>query len=144
MHKYSNISNILGCKSISGEAALLLLELIALRRNLAVERQLDDLNATLECPQALDIERAIHTRIRIRKRRNLPNSNVNVIEMHARWAHYEANSMMTEEKEIAHRRCSRCAKLRAAGSGHPRSSCDDGLGVGSMIPYSETRKIIKK
>lgn len=33
------------------------------------------------------------------------------------------------------KRCSRCKKDKTAGSGHPRSHCDDGLEVCSSVPY---------
>lgn len=33
------------------------------------------------------------------------------------------------------KRCSRCLKLKTAGSGHGRSQCDDGFGISSTIPY---------
>jgi len=124
------LRDILGTTSLSGETAMLLLELVALRRNLTRAQYQQDVNtstSSLECPEYAHIESAVHGRAWT------PES----IECHAMWADYEANSMATEEKEKLEKRCTRCAKLRSAGSGHPRSSCDDGFRVASAIPYSE-------
>lgn len=124
-------SQILGVSSVDGSTALLFLELIALRRNM--ETHGNATNFTLEAPKAQAVLNAVRnstisTTITI-------NINSGHEEMHARWAHYEANFMATEEKSQAEKRCTRCAKLRSAGSGHPRSSCDDGFKVASDIPY---------
>lgn len=124
-------SNILGRSRISGESALLLLEVIALRRNLVQFRLYPSSSpkSVLNCPEATDIEQAIRCR----------TWNSRFIQIHARWAQEETRSMLTEEKEESVKICVRCKKLRKAGNRHPRSRCDDGFKVGSKIPYRDKR-----
>lgn len=118
-------TDILGVDSVNGSSALLFLEFIALRRNMNLDGFLK--HTTLEAPKLSCLEAAIYIpRISIRSIH---------VEMHGRWSYYEANSMLTEEKHQTEKRCTRCSKPRSAGSGHPRSSCDDGFRVASDIPY---------
>lgn len=131
----SELRTILGSTTIQGETAMLILELVALRRNLvptnAHAAYNDATVTTLECPEPRLIENAVKVR----------TWTAESIEMNARWADYEANSIVMEEKEkLEKKRCTRCGKARSAGSGHPRSSCDDGFRVASAIPYSETEE----
>lgn len=122
-------SEILGVSAVNGATALLFLEFIALRRNINLFGF--HLNSSLESPKYSSLEDAVQ-----RNTGSTMNVNMTVhLEIHARWAYYEANSMLTEEKHQTEKRCTRCSKSRSAGSGHPRSSCDDGFKVASDKPY---------
>lgn len=81
-------------------------------------------------------------------------------EAHARWAAHEASfsgpppdvtnpTIVAQAAMVADvsrtgrvivsngpKHCSRCGKVRTAGSGHPRSCCDDGNKVSSPLPYA--------
>lgn len=122
-------SRIIGSGNITGDSALLLLELIALRRNIVPLHRYEGMspNSALYCPDYLEVENAVQGQL----------WNPHNIERHAMWADHEANSTTEEGKERLSKKCTRCGKIRMAGSGHPRSSCDDGFRIASAVPYRE-------
>ncbi len=127
-HNFSTpTAKILCCASTTGAAALLLLELIAMRRNLFCRHSMN-LAATLECPN----EQAVYEVVL--------NADADAVyradKLHTAWACHEAMVYLDDDKLQREKKCTRCGKSRTAGSGHPRSTCDDGLKVGSMIRYN--------
>lgn len=38
-------------------------------------------------------------------------------------------------RSVGVKRCTRCGKIKASGSGHGRSECDDGFSISSAVPY---------
>jgi len=120
-------ARIIGSGNITADSALLLLELIALRRNFVPVHRYEGTspNSALFCPGYLEIEKTV---------KGSP-WNSNNIEWHAMWADHEANSTAGEAIESLSKKCTRCGKPRKAGSGHPRSSCDDGFRIASAVPY---------
>lgn len=110
----------------TGSLALLLLELIAMRRNLLYVN--DAINLwTLECPDEMDVMQVVSNR--------KSKTMFQLAMLHEGWASHEAKLFYEEDKIVIEKRCTRCGKARVAGSGHPRSNCDDGFKVGSMIEY---------
>ncbi len=153
-HGLSEVSSyIVGADRITGATALILLSMIAGRRNLfsspSAQPQL-----VLECPTYEITESAVHNGhevARLEGRRAerygvkamLWEAHVwaRVGQLHARWATFEMDTVTLEERPHFEKRCTRCGKVRTAGSGHPRSECDDGRKVGSLIPY-QSRNLV--
>ena len=122
----SDCSEILGKRRINGESALIVLELIMLRRNLHRPNKI-----TVECATERDVEEAVW------KGEVSTEILQKAGEMHQRWAAFEAESGRAIERPNTLKRCTRCGKVRMAGGGHARSFCDDGFKVGSKIPYTK-------
>ena len=125
LYEFSNATaELLHCHTTTGVAALVLLELLALRRNLFVDAS----NViALECPSEQMIEQVLQGK-------NFGTLR-SVLTLHENWANYEVTLFYDDDKQIQQKHCTRCGKSRTAGSGHPRSTCDDGIKVGSMIQY---------
>ncbi len=130
---------VLDSDRISGATALLLLEMVALRRNIY-----DAASAvSLECPEVHQVNDAVEHCVKVAELEgNSPNWSTHMLQnaawLHMQWARHESNCAMVEDKPRREKNCSRCGKSRTAGSGHPRSTCDDGFKVSSLIEYRDT------
>ncbi len=116
-------ARIIGTNRISGECALVLLELIAIRRNL------DRPAMVLECPTKSQVDDAV----------SMITEQAKFLELrwiHERWARHEVGFVRGyEEAGRWDKKCRRCGRIKVAGSGHARSFCDDGMCIDSGIPY---------
>ena len=147
-HGLSGLSSyIVGVNRITGASALILLSMIAGRRNLFSSPSSQP-QLVLECPTYETTDSVIRNGFemaRLEGRRAerygvkamLWEAHVwtSVGRLHASWATFEMGTVTLEERPHFEKRCTRCGKVRTAGSGHPRSECDDGRKVGSLIPY---------
>lgn len=138
---------VLGTRELDGTTALALLELTALRRNLtggvaSRERApppspaLDNVFRTAAARYSAENSAPAHAAARL----------ATLDALRERWdgaeALRDAIDEAVEDEEDARarrglgpRRCTRCKKVKLAGSGHGRSSCDDGVSVALDIPY---------
>lgn len=127
---------ILQSQRISPIVALALLELIAMRRNIVFhpeEESVPLLENVMRLAQLNWLDRNMEPRFE------------DLTNMHAMWAiaedglskYYQA----TTKNHQPPRRCSRCLKVKLAGSGHGRSACDDGIAVSLSVPYPATSPV---
>jgi len=139
----------------TGAACLILLELIAIRRNLvtfARDASKRRRKNVLECPP----DPAIYDRMLRNYYYHYSRMPWDaVLAAHEKLAKFEADrwgcivtssssaiSKTANQQVGESKRCSRCRKDKTAGSGHPRSHCDDGLEVCSEIPYEGPNKCL--
>lgn len=146
---------VLGVPAVDGPTAIALVELTALRRNMvcagaARERApppagaLDTVFRHAAARWA-SIGGAAHAARRLaeldmlRKRWDAAEAARDAAPAHLSDSP-EGDAVADEEEADARRglgprRCTRCKKVKLAGSGHGRSSCDDGVSVALAVPY---------
>lgn len=147
----ANSASLLGTHMLDGPTALALLELTVLRRNLGVIGIVRDRVPPPAAALDFLFRRAMVTWTSTGGSLYASMQLVKLDRLCSRWHDAEIardiktardDSVRTvlynrlyDQGELDPRRCTRCKKLKLAGSGHGRSSCDDGVYIALAIPY---------
>lgn len=139
LHRLSlHSADVLGADCISGATALLLLEIIALRRNIY-----DASSAmSLECPEAYHVNDAVEHCVKVAELEgnNSPCWTIHMLHtaarLHERWAGHESICARVQDKP-RRENCSGCRKFCTSGSGHQGCTLDDRNIIGSLIEYRD-------
>ncbi len=132
----SATSRVLGADRICPVIALALLEIIAMRRNILYINP-QERGSLLENVMALT---------ELNWMNNQQEARFDQLEhLHTAWGEAEASISRyydaSSNSRQPPRRCSRCQKVKLAGSGHGRSACDDGIAVSLSVPYPATSPV---
>lgn len=122
-------AQVLATNRVCPTVALALLEIIAMRRNILYTPE----------QQTSTLLQNVMSHAEMNWQMNDRETRFDQLEcVHSAWAEAEdeiSTNHNSSNNRHPPRRCSRCQKMKLAGSGHGRSACDDGIAVSLSVPY---------